>query len=191
MRYAFLLGVVVSSCVLCIILCRPDLRRALSDLLFRLSFARAILRQQKPVSGTPLELFRQEVLNPIPRSVKEIRVDRTQEVFGYGLTFRFKIDVSDVDLIIQARPFKRMTDFTYQNRVLHWDVEDSPGGTVLLYPSDSHVPPWFTLGTTENAQGYVVMDDEGYRWSMWMLIYDRELRDRYRDAFFIISRGTH
>lgn len=186
-RRGLLLAAVVCGCILAFVLCRTIFRRPVSDLLFRFRFASAILRQKQPVSGTSRELFKQHVLDPIPESIREIRVDRTQQVFGYGLTFRFKVSGADLDRILESRPFTEMMNISYRNRVLHWDSEPSGGQTVLLYPSESDVPTWFDLEIQEATQGYAVFDDQGYRWSMWILIYQPVLEDTY----FIVSCATH
>jgi hypothetical protein len=149
-----------------------------SDLLSSLRVAIGILRMKGAPSGPPPALFRRYVLDPIPPSVTEIKAHRTKALFGYGYTFRFKISRSDLGLITQSRPFKRVAKIECtQDNFVNWDWESAPGRTMLVYAPGQRRPRWYRPHTWANPEGYAVPDGE-----IRILIYN----ERAGEAYMII-----
>ena len=92
---------------------------------------RALLRPpNRPVP--PEETFRQYVLNPIPKSVKNIRADQPKNFGGYRYTFRFNINRGDLALLTDSRPFVRIWNVKYQEGDIWWTWDqDGPFGLIM------------------------------------------------------------
>jgi len=149
-----------------------------------------ILPERLSLPAPPSDLFKRYVLNPIPDSVMEIRADRTKAVLGYGYTFRFKISRADLDLIIDSRPFKRVSRMEYQEGILtcRWDPtfrDMASGLTTYIYPPSIHKPKWFTLETWNNPDAYVIYEVKKYQRDMWVLVYNEDVGE----AYFLVWSG--
>jgi len=107
--------------------------------------------------------FRRYVLNPIPKSVTNIRADKPMKIHGYRYTFRFNINRDDLGLLINSRPFVRAWNVKYKNRILSWYFERGYikfGIPMYKYGSSMAVykytrePGWFTPGLWDNPEAY-------------------------------------
>ncbi|MHC4439476.1 MAG: hypothetical protein ACYS3S_19135, partial [Planctomycetota bacterium] len=75
------------------------------------------------------QLFRQYILDPIPKSVTNIRADQPKKILGYKYTFRFNINRDDLALLIDSRHFMRVWNVKYKNGYLYWGWDrDGPLG---------------------------------------------------------------
>ena len=63
-------------------------------------------------------VFKRYVRNPIPKSVKNIKVHRPRELSGRRYVMRFKISQADLMLILNSRRFKEMMDVNYRRGIL-------------------------------------------------------------------------
>jgi hypothetical protein len=110
------------------------------------------------------QAFRQYVLDPIPKSVTNIKADQPGKIFGYKYTFRFNISRDDLTMLINSQSFIRVWNMKYENGRLHWgwDRETYMGkakirhsmplyGDVWELPRE---PAWFKPGLWDNPEAY-------------------------------------
>ena len=100
------------------------------------------------------------ILNPVPKSVKNIKVDEPRTMDGYTYTFRFNIDRTDVNRIIFSQPFEQVLDVKYnaiKNGYLSWKWDTGHDESLIVYNPrfDYKEPEWFELEQLENPQTYV------------------------------------
>jgi hypothetical protein len=107
------------------------------------------------------QAFRNYVLNPIPKSVTNIRADQPKKFRGYRYTFRFNINREDLGLIINSGPFVKVWHTKYENGALHWKWDRGTGPLGLSkysseIPCYDHTvePPWFKLGQWDEPEAY-------------------------------------
>lgn len=107
--------------------------------------------------------FRRYVLNPIPKSVTNIRADQPMKIHGYRYTFRFNINRDDLGLLINSRPFVRVWNVKYKNKHLSWYWERGDGkfgmpkyrySTTMICYKYTREPGWFTPELWDNPEAY-------------------------------------
>jgi hypothetical protein len=124
-------------------------------------------------------LFRRYVLDPVPRSVTEVRVDRLGGVFAYGYAFRFRIQEADVATIIKSRPFQRVQNVRYEDwGELNFEWSPTFGRGLSLYPSETSMPAWFTPGLWHDPESYAYEQCTAHR-RTWVLLYNRQAGEAY------------
>ena len=80
-------------------------------------------------------LFKRYVLDSIPQSVSEIKVDHDKWRLRYGYVFRFDIDQADVDKIVRSRSFAEAEVVTCKVAYIFWVWKyDAPAGRILMHP---------------------------------------------------------
>jgi hypothetical protein len=155
-----------------------------SNLLGRIAVAIALSRAKSAPSGPPSDIFRQFVVDPIPESVTEIKVDQTLALFGYGYTLRFKISRPDLALIINSRAFKRVSNIRYDKKdtFLNWTWDTGPGAAMFVYARGKHRPSWFMPETLVNTEAYAIPVGAG---DTRVLLYG----EKEGEAYLIILGG--
>jgi len=138
-----------------------------------------ILPQRLSLQASPSELFVRYILDPIPASVQEIKASRTKEGFGFGYAFRFKISRGEVDVIINSRPFNRVSHINYENDVLLCRSESAPGLTTHVYPAGVYKPAWFKLEEWADPEAYLIYETTQYQEDLWLLVYNENLGEAY------------
>jgi hypothetical protein len=129
-----------------------------------------LLRHSAP--APPKRLFKEHILDPIPKSVKEIKVDRAREFSGYGYVFHFKISGEDLDRIVESRPFERMF-ISYEYGNLYF------GNTGLSVYPPGEEPAWFIGWELRGSEGYAYEEVKGGKSYTWVLIFNQELEEAY------------
>ena len=105
------------------------------------------------------ETFRKYVLNPIPKSVTNIKADQPKWIRGYRYTFRFGINRDDLALIINSGPFVKVWKVKYKDGNLSWQwncdgfLGIGPTSEMSCY-DHTHEPSWFKLGLWDNPETY-------------------------------------
>jgi hypothetical protein len=101
--------------------------------------------------------FKRYVLDPIPKSVTNIKVDQPKNFQGYRYTFRFNINRSDLDLLIHSKPFVRVWSVEYKNGDLRWSWDRPDGKYWTTRPCYDHTkePSWFRLEQWDAYEAYV------------------------------------
>jgi hypothetical protein len=151
----------------------------LSDLGIRIAYAFAFARMKGAPSGPPPALFRQFVLDPIPESVTDLKADRTQELFGYGYAFHFKVSRDDLYLISRSRPFQRVVGIECtEDSFISWELESTGRETILVYAPGQRRPKWFRPDTWVDPESYVTADGD-----IRVLIYN----DKGGEAYLVIQ----
>ena len=182
------------------------MRTSPSDLLFRFTLVRYILEQklsQQPMPP-PSEIFRKYVMNPIPESVTNIKVDKASEFYGYTYTLRFRINRADIALLIDSRPFERVWNVRYEDGCLDWAWNtwsgfSLNGVSISLYGAGiwRREPMWFKPELWDNPEAYAFYR-VGDQVNIKALEYERKAYDRtdiqvllYNEnegqAYFIVS----
>jgi len=126
------------------------------------------------------ELYRRHVLQEIGDSVRDIRLVRTAaSKVNQGYTFRFKINRTDVDSILDSRPFKKVKKMECRNGILSLECYLAPGLTTHIHPPDVCKPKWLKLETWENPETYLLREEDEHRRNMWLLAYNEQLGEAY------------
>lgn len=141
--------------------------------------AAIMLRAAMPLPPAK-RLFRKHILDPVPKSVAELKVDRARETFGYGYVFYFKISEEDLDLLIASRPFERIHTVTYGGGALYGVGWPTP--LLLVYPPGKE-PDWFTRRKICGREGYAYDEVKSGKLYTWVLVCDRKLGEAYFFAF--------
>ncbi|MBN2182459.1 MAG: hypothetical protein JW715_11150 [Sedimentisphaerales bacterium] len=148
---------------------------------------------------TKEQIFRRFVLNPIPKSVIDIQAD-CHEYNWYGdyvYVLRFGINRTDLDIIANTYPFKRvyLEDFE-TNGELRWCNLEKPEVTITffgrhsyggihynteIYGPDEQQPSWLDLGVWQNPEMYVYEEETGRDGIIHrkILIYNKDLGYAY------------
>jgi hypothetical protein len=107
------------------------------------------------------EAFKRYILNPIPKSVTNIRADQPKKFRGYRYTFRFNINREDLGLLINSGPFVKVWNTKYENGRLHWKWDRGSGLLGLSkyssgIPCYDHTvePRWFKPGQWDEPNAY-------------------------------------
>ena len=64
-------------------------------------------------SASDIELIREYVIDPVPKSMWNINVVQTKDYGGYGYVFRIKINEDHLERIIQSRLLKKASYHDY------------------------------------------------------------------------------
>jgi len=153
-------------------------------LIARIRAGIGILRMKGPPVGSAQTVFREYVLDPIPPSVMDIRVDRTHAFLGYGYTLRFRISQTDLTSILNSQPFKELAEMEYhaQSTSLTWKLNPAPRTSLLVYAPGQRRPIWFKPEDLNSPVSYAVPEGG---WNIRVLIYDPQIEE----AYLIIRRS--
>ena len=125
-------------------------------------------------------VFKKYVCNPIPKSVKDIKVHRPWELSGHRYVMHFKISKADLELILNSRRFKKMMDLWYRNGILHVTVDSSHGEMLHVFRVEQRHPKWFRPDNWDNQKVYRFKERNiEYRKNMKILIYNETLSEAY------------
>ena len=204
-RNLFLLFVVLICVVVPSIFTVSFLRNtSLSELLLARHLLKFLLTNRPPPMPPQAEIFTKYILDPIPKSVTNIKADRPRLFLGYTYTLRFNINRADLALITESRPFQRVWDVTHGNGRLDWNW-DPPGSTytrgisiIVYHPKGGRrEPKWFTPNLWDNPETYV-FHKEGDHVNTQTIGYDKKANEQEdtlvllynekdQEAYFIIS----
>lgn len=133
----------------------------------------------------PGYLFKEVVLKPIPKSVKNIRATSKRSVVlntGHTYVLGFDIGKEDLSLILGSEPFTEIEDVSYNDDSGTFAFGTaSRGMTITLYERNEgeRAPEWFELNTWDNFRVYLV-EDAGLGWyRMRLLLYREDLGRAY------------
>lgn len=144
------------------------------------------------------DLFRQYIVNPIPVSVTQIKVDHPQRHGGYGYVFRFNINQEDYERICESRPFRDVENLYYINgKDLSWDWKDwistkqsGERGVAFGIYDLVRKPSWYDLPTWENPEAHALHKvDEKNNKDIQVLLYNRDIGQAYFITFHYSGRG--
>lgn len=127
-------------------------------------FALLVCKLRRMSKTGASQTFRRYVLEPIPKSVTNIKADQPSKIFGYTYTFRFNINRDDLALLINSRPFIRVWNVKYKNGCISWGWDRSGpmgiakhGDSMPLYGDVWDLPrepAWFKPGLWDNPEAY-------------------------------------
>jgi hypothetical protein len=134
--------------------------------------------------GTGTRVFKRYVCNPVPKSVKDIKVSRASWLLASGHRYgmHFKISKDDMTLILNSKRFKEVTDFTYRGGTLSWDIDPSHGEAVGLYigTQGQVAPDWFRPDEWPNPKCYRLKERNiRYRLHIQVVIYNEDVGEAY------------
>ena len=105
------------------------------------------------------EAFKRYILDPIPESVTNIKMDQPKNFQGYRYVFRFNINRNDLDLLIHSEPFVRVWNVEYEDGDLSWkwkwDPPDGRYGRTIICYDYTREPSWFRLKQWDAYEAYV------------------------------------
>ena len=133
-------------------------------------------------TSSPHGVFTKFVLDPIPSSVSDIKVDKPWELSGHRYVMHFKISKTDLELILNSKPFKEMMDIEYKNGRLRWHESPSHAESLGLYrPYDGQPGPvWFRPDKYDDPRVYTLVERSlRNRDHMQVLIYDENVPEAY------------
>jgi hypothetical protein len=141
--------------------------------------------------------FRRYVFKPIPSSVKDIKADLPWQYTGHKYVLYFKINESDLALILNSRSFKEFEGIVYTNGRLYWGYVGNPrldprqnpfkgdftGHLLLDVPGSGRrpVPEWFAPNKWNKPKVYSFRERWGKsdRERKQVLIYNEGLAEAY------------
>ncbi len=138
----------------------------------------------------PSVIFRQYVLEQTPESVTNLRADQPTNILGYQYTFRFNINRSDLALLIDSGPLKRVWNVKYRNGRLDWAWDTwhgrSMNGCSMIVSNSGfwrREPLWFEPQKWQNPEAYALDETVGGRMKTKVLLYN----EKEGEAYFIVS----
>ncbi len=139
----------------------------------------------KLLKTPPSELFSKYVLEPIPESVRKIKVDRPKKIWGYLYTFRFNINRQDLALIINSQPFTKVFNVKYREGRLVWNCDLTNSISIPVYADRplQFEPLWFRLKWWKNSEAYAFVKEEDGREDIRVLIYNEKKKQAYFITF--------
>ncbi len=141
--------------------------------------------------------FRRYIFKPIPKSVKDIRADLPWQYTGRRYILYFKINESDLALILNSRSFEEFEGVIYTNGRLYWGYIGNPQLDPLQNPFHGDftehllldvpgsgrrpVPEWFRPNEWNKPKVYSFRERWGKsdRERRQVLIYNEELSEAY------------
>ena len=161
------------------------------SIIIALLFLSCISSCSKSPSNT--RIFSKCVLSPIPKSVKDIKLDQQQYFSGYIYVLRFNISKDDVVLIINSRPFIELEGVTYRLGSLYYERIKDPeidtqkklynNNSVINTPLywSSEPPEWFKPNDWNNPKIYRYRTKLGKAntYSTKVLIFNEQLGEAY------------
>jgi len=144
-----------------------------------------------PPRGLELEVFRRFVMDPIPDSVIDIRMDQPKTGGGYGYVLRFGISEAHLKSVLEAQsPPLRDAFLTNDpgDGFLSWRWNGPSfsldGHAMSLYGRRSS-PLWYDLPSWEDVEVYALVQEDK-DWDnpdIRVLIYNAELQQAYFIVF--------
>ena len=134
------------------------------------------------------ELFEKYILNPIPKSVRNIKIDQTKSVSGYGYLFVFDIHSEDLNLIISSKSLTKISNVEYHQGYLYLEYhhEDINSIGLPIY-GNSKQARWFhpELWRNPDTYGYIKsnLDQNDFR----ILLFNKE----ENKAYFYIEKSRN
>jgi hypothetical protein len=149
-------------------------------------------RRRKISSTEASEIFKQNVLDPIPASVTNIQADQTKSIGGSAYALRFNINRADQKLLIESASLERVWNVKYETGSLFvgWD-NSGPGGFSIsatylsVYGREGGLrePAWFELENWEDPEAYGIEKKVGGRLNYQVLLYN----EKEGEAYYITS----
>lgn len=131
------------------------------------------------------EYFKKYILDPIPKSVKNIKVDQTIRYYGYGYLFGFDINREDLNLIINSKSLKKITHVGYSNGYLNLEYNNDPGGIILPVYGNMKAAQWFDPESWINPDCYSYIKMINHQNDFRILLFNAE----ENKAYFYIERS--
>lgn len=139
------------------------------------------------VPPSPSRTFRRFVCDPIPKSVRQIEVDRASGFWflgDYTYILHFHIDRADLSLILSSRPFKEIQYIEYDAKTgsLSWGDHrfGNRAGLILYSPhSGQTYPEWFSLERWDNPRVYISEKERADLYQVQLLVYNEEVGEAY------------
>ena len=151
-------------------------------------------RQSEPWES---RIFSKYVLDPIPKSVADIKVDELEYPgLGHCYVMRFRIEKGDLTLVLNSQMFQEFTSVVYEQGNLFWreinyqerdPLKNPLGGdtssNLPLYTNQrqQQPPEWFRPNDWDIPKVYVVEEKYGKsrRYQTKVLIYNEKLEEAY------------
>lgn len=207
-RNLFLLFVVLICVVVPSIFTVSIIRNtSISELLLMRHLVKFFFANRPPPMPPQAEIFTKYILDPIPKSVTNIKADRPRLFLGYTYTLRFNINKADLALITESRPFQRVWGVTYGmfgKGHLNWNwgppgSAHAGGIAIIVYhpKGGRREPKWFTpnlwddpdmyafrkVGDHENTETMGYHKKANEQVDTQVLLYN----EKEQEAYFIIS----
>ena len=133
----------------------------------------------------PEEHFKKYILDPIPKSVKNINVDQTKSIYGYAYIFGFDIDREDSNLIINSKSLKKIIYVGYSHGYLDLDYDYNLEGVSFPVYGLNKPAQWFHPETWINPDCYSYVTRVNHQNDFRVLLFNPE----ENKAYFYIERS--
>jgi hypothetical protein len=137
-------------------------------------------------------VFKQYILDPIPKSVTNIRADQPKKLLGYRYTLRFDINRTDLTLLIDSKSLKRVWNVKYKKGRLDWAWDTWNGWTlngvtITVYDSGycRYEPLWFNPQRWDHPEAYALYETKKSRINTRVLLYN----EKKGEAYYIVGRS--
>jgi hypothetical protein len=129
----------------------------------------------------PVSHFKRYILDPIPKSVKNIKIDQTSMFNGYAYLFGFDIEREDVNLIIESNSLTKKT-VRYSNGYFDVDNVGRYNRISLIVYGSRKQAEWFNPELWTNPDAYVYYKRIDTHADSQILLFNEEENKAY---FFI------
>jgi hypothetical protein len=135
----------------------------------------------------PQEHFKKYILDPIPKSVKNINVDETKIFCEYAYLFGFDINKEDLKLIIDSKSLTpaKLIDYTAGSFNLDYHYKDYEGMSIPVYGYNQKPASWFHLELWKNSDCYCYITEINNQNDRRILLFNKE----ENKAYFYIERS--
>ncbi len=133
----------------------------------------------------PEEHFKKYILDPIPKSVKNIKVDQTMGIYGYAYLFGFDIDREDLNLIIDSKSLIKTTYNGYAVGSFDVKYKDYDSMCILVYEYNQKQAQWFQPESWRNPDCYCYITTINYQNDFRILLFNK----KENKAYFYIERS--
>ena len=151
----------------------------LNVLIFTLCFLCLSSCIEKP---DPVSHFKRYILDPIPKSVKNIKIDQTSMFNGYSYLFGFDIAREDINLIIESKSLTKKTVRYSDGRFIVDNVGRYNTISLLVYARNEKQAEWFNPELWTNPDAYVYYKRIDTNVDYQILLFNEEENKAY---FFI------
>lgn len=131
--------------------------------------------------------FKKYILDPIPKSVKNINVDQTMIYYGYAYLLGFDINKEDLKLIIDSNSLTPaiLIDYAAGSLNLEYHYKDYVGMRIPVYEYDQKPASWFHLELWKDPDCYCYITFINGQNDYRILLFNKE----ENKAYYYIERS--
>jgi len=136
------------------------------------------------------QLFREVVLDPVPKSVSHIKAERVRWLNKHTYVFRFRISRDDLARLVHTGPYDAIAYVDFDRGVLSYGEKEYATSSIWLYevPRGDRLPAWFDLARWTRCQTWIAEKEQPDLYNVRLVLF----HEGTGEAYFIEHemRGT-